>query len=52
MAQVLVKWSGMFEDLATWEDVDRLKQLFPFAPAWGHAGSQGEGSVIRPHNPA
>ncbi|CAD6232454.1 unnamed protein product [Miscanthus lutarioriparius] len=52
VAEVLVKWSGISEELSTWEDVDHLKQLFPFAPAWGHAGSQGKGSVIKPHTPA
>lgn len=50
VAQVLVKWSGLPDDLATWEDTDHLKQLFPFAPAWGHVGSQGGGSVITPHS--
>lgn len=33
VAQVLVKWSGISEDLSTWEDIDHPKQLFPFAPA-------------------
>jgi hypothetical protein len=33
VAQVLVKWSGISEDLSTWEDIGHLKQLFPFAPA-------------------
>jgi hypothetical protein len=52
VAQVLVKWSGLPDDLATWEDADHLKQLFPFAPAWGHAGSQGGGSVNNHHSSA
>jgi hypothetical protein len=52
VAQVLVKWSGLSAELATWEDADHLKQLFPFAPAWGHAGSQGGGSVNNHHSPA
>jgi len=43
VAQVLVKWSNMDVDLATWEDAEALHQKFPLAPAWGHAGSQGEG---------
>jgi hypothetical protein len=33
VAQVLVKWSGMHEDLATWEDMEAPWQKFPFAPA-------------------
>lgn len=37
--QVLVKWSGWPESLATWEDLDYLRQQFPLAPAWGQAGS-------------
>ena len=37
--QVLVKWSGWPASLATWEDVEALRQRFPAAPAWGQAGS-------------
>ena len=41
--QVLVKWSGWPASLATWEDMEALRQRFPAAPAWGQAGSlQGE----------
>ncbi|XP_066320522.1 uncharacterized protein [Miscanthus floridulus] len=47
--QVLVKWSGLDASLATWEDEEALRQQFPQAPAWGHAGSQGEGDVTVPH---
>lgn len=39
--QLLIKWSGLPTDLATWEDAVFIKQQFPAAPAWGHAGSQG-----------
>lgn len=31
--------------LATWELLVPLKQRFPRALTWGHAGSQGEGTV-------
>jgi hypothetical protein len=31
--------------LATWENLEQLKQQFPRAPAWGHAGSQGRANV-------
>lgn len=41
--QLLVKWSGFDDSLATWEDEDYIKQQFTAAPAWGHASSQGEG---------
>lgn len=43
--QVLVEWSGLPRDLATWEDLEALRQCFPFAPAWGQAGPQGGGNV-------
>jgi hypothetical protein len=33
--QVLVKWSKMGKDLATWEDKASLQQQFSAAPAWG-----------------
>ncbi|VAI57406.1 hypothetical protein VPH35_110834 [Triticum aestivum] len=43
--QVLVKWSGLPEDMATWEDKVTLQQNFPRAPAWGQAASKGGGIV-------
>jgi hypothetical protein len=43
--QLLIKWSGWPEDLATWEDIECIKQRFPDAPAWGQAGFQDPGSV-------
>ena len=45
--QLLIKWSGVDFELATWEDADYIVQQFPGAPAWGHAVSQG-GSVSVP----
>jgi hypothetical protein len=48
VSQVLVQWSGMSEELATWEDSEALRQHFPAAPAWGQAVSQGEGIVSEP----
>jgi hypothetical protein len=50
VAQVLIKWSGMDPELATWEDAEALKQRFLQATTWGHAGSEGEGSVTIPHH--
>lgn len=43
--QVLVRWSGFPDSLATWEDEVPLKSRFPRAVAWGQAKSQGEGNV-------
>lgn len=44
----LVKWSAMPPSLATWEPFESLRQQFPGAPAWGHAGSEGWGNVSSP----
>ena len=44
-AQVLVKWSGMDDSLATWENMDSLCQQFPHAPALEQAGCYRRGSV-------
>ncbi|KAM3386100.1 hypothetical protein ACQJBY_009639 [Aegilops geniculata] len=33
------------ESLATWEDLEALKQRFPRAAAWGQAAFQGKGNV-------
>jgi len=44
-AQILVKWSSLPEELATWENLESLRHRFPAAPAWGHSGSQGVGDV-------
>lgn len=41
--QVLVKWTGMSTELATWEDFEALKQRFPRCTAWGQAGALGGG---------
>lgn len=43
--QALIKWSGLPDTLATWEDLEALKQCFPQAPAWGEAGFKGRGNV-------
>lgn len=51
VTQALIQWSGLPSSLATWEDEVPLKQKFPQAPAWGHAGSQGRGSVTSPRTP-
>ncbi|KAJ1288152.1 hypothetical protein BS78_02G068200 [Paspalum vaginatum] len=45
VTQGLIRWSGMPDDLATWEDLEPLQQKFPRAPAWRQAGTQGRGGV-------
>ena len=55
VARVLVKWLGLDDNLATWEDLQQLRHRFPDSPAWGQAGFQGEEIVTtegrRQHNP-
>ena len=46
--QLLVKWWGMDDSLATWKDEVALHQRFPDATAWGHAGAQGGGMSAAP----
>ena len=45
VAQVLVQWSGLPAEEATWEDYEALRQQFLRAPAWGQAGFQAPGIV-------
>jgi transposase InsO family protein len=45
--QVFVQWSDLPVSLATWEDFATLRQQFPFAPAWGQAGSLQGGNVSK-----
>ena len=44
--EVLVRWIGMTDSLATWVNLQELLQRFPKAPAWGQAGFQEEGNVM------
>jgi hypothetical protein len=44
--QVFVKWSHMPVSVATWESADHLREMFPLAPAWGHAMSQEGGKPV------
>ena len=46
--QGLIQWSHAPLELATWEPLDALRQQFPRAPAWGHAGSEDRGNVSTP----
>jgi hypothetical protein len=45
VSQVLIRWSGWPDSLATWEDEQALKQQFPMAPAWGQAVTEEGGDV-------
>ena len=46
--QGLIKWSGMPASLATWENLEALRQRFPMASTWGQVDSQGGEDVSRP----
>jgi hypothetical protein len=46
---VLVQWSFMPEELATWEDVENLRQQFPDAAVWGHPASLAGGCEQHRH---
>jgi hypothetical protein len=50
VVQLLVKWSSSLAELATWEDLQLLKQRFPHAPAWGQATCYGGGNVTTASN--
>jgi hypothetical protein len=41
--QVLIKWTSLPEDAATWEDYYVVTKQFPDAVAWGQATSPGAG---------
>jgi hypothetical protein len=43
--QGLIQWSSAPTLLATWKDIEALRQRFPAAPAWGQAGAYGGGHV-------
>jgi hypothetical protein len=36
-SQVLVRWTGLPDELAKWENLHQLRHHFPEAPAWGQA---------------
>ncbi|XP_066365004.1 uncharacterized protein [Miscanthus floridulus] len=48
IAQGLIKWSNLPVSLATWEDLDFLRQQFHRATVWSCPGAQGGGSVMAP----
>jgi hypothetical protein len=43
VTQVLIKWSQMGKELATWEDRASLQHKYLAAPAWGLAAAQDRG---------
>jgi putative heme iron utilization protein len=43
--QVLIKWTNLPEDAATWEDWDTLKTSFPSVLTWGQVSSSPGGNV-------
>lgn len=43
--QMLVQWSDWPIDMSTWETLDTICEVFPYAPAWGQAGPQAPGNV-------
>lgn len=42
---VLVQWSGLPPELATWEPLRAMETRYPSVRAWGQAAFQGEGHV-------
>lgn len=43
--QVLVQWTALLTEMATWEGEQDMKDRYPHAPAWGQASGLGGGSV-------
>jgi hypothetical protein len=43
--RIRVRWTGLPEDITSWEDADDLCRRYPHAPAWGQAVLQAEGNV-------
>jgi hypothetical protein len=47
--QVLICWSNICRDSATWEDLYVVRQHFPQSIAWGQANAR-EGADVMPDN--
>jgi hypothetical protein len=45
IVQILVKWTGLPAEMASWEDYHVLKAKFPTSPIWGPDGSSAGGTV-------
>ena len=48
ISQGLIKWSNLPRSLATWEDLEFLRQQFPCATVRSRPGAQGEGVMAAP----
>jgi hypothetical protein len=48
VTQVLVRWSGIPKEAATWEDFNVVRTRFPDSLAWGQASVQGGENVTAP----
>lgn len=48
IAQGLIKWSNLPLSLATWEDLEFLRQQFPRTTVWSRPGAQEGGGVTAP----
>jgi hypothetical protein len=46
ITQLLIRWTQLPQEMATWEGHNVVKQRYPEAPIWRLAGSQWEGSVM------
>jgi hypothetical protein len=49
--QILIQWSGLPEEYATWEDYEVLRRRFPTAAIWGAAPNH-EGANVMPSDPS
>ena len=45
ITQGFIQWSNLPKSLATWEDLEFLRQQFPCAAVWDRLGAQGRGNV-------
>ncbi|KAK9040867.1 hypothetical protein V6N11_016003 [Hibiscus sabdariffa] len=46
VSQLLIQWSNLGDECATWEDYSALKRQFPDFDPWGQGSSAGEGNVM------
>lgn len=45
LLQILIQWTGLPTEAATWENYETLKLRYPTAPAWGQSEAQEGGNV-------
>ncbi|XP_039053961.1 uncharacterized protein LOC120196156 [Hibiscus syriacus] len=46
VTQLLIQWSNLSPENATWEDYSALKSQFPDFDPWGQGSTAGEGNVM------